>query len=204
MINLNKLLNLFNPMIFNYYWKQYRLIRKLKGRLIISSWRLSFENDVNFHAETDASITLGSKICLRSNTEITACYGSYVLIGDNFFTNRNCTIVSRYGITIGSNCMFGNNVSVYDHDHILPYPDQTLNDNEYQGSSITIGNNVWLGANVFIGKGVVIGDNVIIGAGTVVTKSIPGNSVAYSTRELIVKPRSISNERSPGYAMNLQ
>ena len=89
--------------------------------------------------------------------------------------NKNCNIVCRSEITIGDDCMFGESVSVYDHDHdisVVPF-----RKDRYVSQPVYIGNNVWIGCHAFVGKGVTIGDNVVIGAGSIVTKDIPGNSV---------------------------
>lgn len=185
---LRKMLNLCKPSIFFYYWKQYILVRKLDGRLSLSAWHLSFERGVKIASDGKSRIKLGNHIYLRTGTEIEALYCATISIGDNFSANKNCTIVARYGVTIGNNCMLAGNVSIYDHDHSFAEVGKSFQDQDYIGAPIKIGNNVWIGANVFISKGVNIGDNVIVGAGTFVNSTIPSNSIVYSSTHLIVKP----------------
>ena len=98
-------------------------------------------------------------------------YGTHISVGKNFFANYNCTIIDVAKMTIGDNCQFAPNVSIYTAGHpIHPAVRNTLY--EY-GISVTVGDNVWIGGNSVILPGVHIGSNVVIGAGSVVTKDIP-------------------------------
>ena len=103
-------------------------------------------------------------------------YGTHITIGKNFFANYNCVMIDVAKITIGDNCLFGPNVSLYTAGHPV-YPDTRNSGNEY-GKPISIGDNCWIGGSVSIVAGVRIGNNVVIGAGSVVTKDIPDNVVA--------------------------
>lgn len=98
-------------------------------------------------------------------------YGTHISVGKNFFANYNCTIIDVAKVTIGDNCQFAPNVSIYTAGHpIHPAVRNTLY--EY-GISVTVGDNVWISGNSVILPGVHIGSNVVIGAGSVVTKDIP-------------------------------
>lgn len=98
-------------------------------------------------------------------------YGTHISVGKNFFANYNCTIIDVAKVTIGDNCQFAPNVSIYTAGHpIHPAVRNTLY--EY-GISVTVGDNVWIGGNSVMLPGVHIGSNVVIGAGSVVTKDIP-------------------------------
>ncbi len=98
-------------------------------------------------------------------------YGTHISIGKNFFANYNCTIIDVAKVTIGDNCQFAPNVSIYTAGHPL-HPEIRNTLYEY-GIHVTIGNNVWIGGNSVVLPGVNIGDNCVIGAGSVVTKDIP-------------------------------
>lgn len=103
-------------------------------------------------------------------------YGTHISVGKNFFANYNCTIIDVAKVTIGDNCQFAPNVSIYTAGHpIHPAIRNTLY--EY-GIHVTIGSNVWIGGNSVVLPGVNIGDNCVIGAGSVVTKDIPPWSLA--------------------------
>ncbi len=103
-------------------------------------------------------------------------YGTHIETGKNFFANYNCTIIDVAKVTIGDNCQFAPNVSIYTAGHpIHPVSRNSLY--EY-GISVTIGDNVWIGGNTVILPGVHIGSNTVIGAGSVVSKDIPDWTVA--------------------------
>ena len=98
-------------------------------------------------------------------------YGTHISVGKNFFANYNCTIIDVAKVTIGDNCQFAPNVSIYTAGHpIHPAVRNTLYEYDI---SVTVGDNVWIGGNSVILPGVHIGSNVVIGAGSVVTKDIP-------------------------------
>lgn len=104
-------------------------------------------------------------------------YGYNIEIGENFFSNYNCTILDCAKVKIGDNVMFAPNVSLFTATH--PLETQLRVEGWEYALPISIGNNVWIGGNVVINPGVTIGDNAVIGSGSVVTKSIPANSVAF-------------------------
>lgn len=103
-------------------------------------------------------------------------YGKNIEVGDNFYSNFNCTILDVAKVVIGDNVMFAPNVSIFTAGHPI-HPDSRNSGYEY-GIGVTIGNNVWIGGNVVINPGVTIGDNVVVGSGSVVTKDIPANVIA--------------------------
>lgn len=103
-------------------------------------------------------------------------YGVNIEVGENFYSNYNCTILDVARVTIGKNVMFAPNVSIYTAGHPI-HPDSRNSGYEY-GKPVTIGDNVWLGGNVVVVPGVTIGNNVVVGAGSVVTKDLPDNALA--------------------------
>ena len=103
-------------------------------------------------------------------------YGFHIETGKNFFANYNCTIIDVARVTIGDNCQFTPNVSIYTAGHPV-HPDSRNSLYEY-GIGVSIGDNVWIGGSTVILPGVHIGSNTVIGAGSVVTKDIPDWVVA--------------------------
>lgn len=103
-------------------------------------------------------------------------YGNHIKVGKNFFANYNCTILDVAQVTIGDNCLFAPNVSIYTAGH--PLHSVSRNSAYEYGIAVTIGDNVWLGGNVVVCPGVTIGSNSVIGAGSVVTRDIPEWCVA--------------------------
>jgi acetyltransferase-like isoleucine patch superfamily enzyme len=102
--------------------------------------------------------------------------GGLIQIDEGCFFNNNCSINSMINITIGKNTIFGENVKMYDHDHL--FDDQFgVSKDRFKKAPISIGQNCWIGSNVIILKGVSICDNVLIGAGAIVSKSITTNGI---------------------------
>lgn len=100
-------------------------------------------------------------------------------IGDNSFVSAYTTIYSRFGVTIGKNCLISSSCGISSYNHVQNSLNRVADEpNDYKFSKpVVIGDNVWIGMNSCILPGVTIGDNSIIGSGSVVTKSVPANEV---------------------------
>jgi acetyltransferase-like isoleucine patch superfamily enzyme len=103
-------------------------------------------------------------------------YGYNIEIGENFYSNFNCTILDGAKVTFGDNVFIAPNCGFYTAGH--PLDVEQRNQGLEYAYPITVGNNVWIGAQVAVMPGVTIGDNTVIGAGSVVTKDIPAGVVA--------------------------
>lgn len=145
---------------------------------------ISIHHTVKLYGRSGGTVFLGDRVFADRQSVIVAV-GGKLTIGDHTFINSNCTIVSHERIDIGSDCMFGPNVCVYDHDHKFGFEGVS---NDYNTSEVTIGDNCWIGANTVILRGTHIGDNSVIGAGTVVKGDIPPHSIVYSARKLTISP----------------
>ena len=112
-------------------------------------------------------------------------YGVNTIIGNNFFSNFNFTVLDDGLITIGDNVMIGPNVSLMASSHPLiaseretmEYADGHVGMSEYV-HPINIGSHVWIASGVIVCGGVTIGDGAVIGAGSVVTRDIPAGCFA--------------------------
>ena len=98
-------------------------------------------------------------------------------IGNNAFFNHGCSLNSLNSITVGNGCIFGENVKVYDHNHVFSLENVPYRKSGFSTGRIAIGNDVWVCANVVICKGVTIGDGSVIGAGSVVRADVPANTI---------------------------
>lgn len=137
-------------------------------------------------------IVLG-KISFRRNLSLRVPDSRAVLkIGDGCFFNNDCSVVCRKQITIGSNCLFGEAVKVYDHNHLIE-KNGSVSRGEFDSSSIEIGDGCWIGSGVIILPGVCIGAGSIVGANAVVTKDIPAHSVVVAHQDLRIRPITESN-----------
>ncbi|MFZ2446303.1 MAG: acyltransferase [Syntrophobacteraceae bacterium] len=103
--------------------------------------------------------------------------GAEIRIGNGCASSNNISIIATQLISIGDDCLIGDNVVITDSDaHEI---DPVLRASGPGPSKpVFIGKNVWLGSRVMVMKGVTIGDNSVIGAMSLVNKSIPPNCVA--------------------------
>ncbi|MCE5221804.1 MAG: sugar O-acetyltransferase [Clostridium sp.] len=127
-------------------------------------------------------------------------YGYNISIGENFYTNYNCTILDCAKVTIGDNVLFAPNVSLFTAGHPIHF--EPRNAGIEYAFPITIGDNVWIGGGVIVNPGITIGDNVVIGSGSVVTKDIPSNSIAVGNHCKVI--REIIDEDKKYYFKNFK
>ena len=148
---------------------------KFRNKILFASLMVGFEKHCLIMIKDNGKIQLGYKNYFTRFTNIEV-YGGLIEFGNNVFFNKNCNIVCRQKIKIGNNCLFGPNVSIYDHDHGTLLSQGTFFEQEFYSEEIKIGNNVWIGTGAVILKGVTIEDNVVVGANAVVTKNLEKNS----------------------------
>ena len=118
--------------------------------------------------------------------------GSQISIGDRTEISNNTSIIALDEITIGSDCLIADRVTIYDADFHELEPESRLpgtvrTESDGDVKPTVIGNNVWIGSCALILKGVTIGDGSVIGAGSVVTKDIPSNVLAVGSPAKVVK-----------------
>tara|TARA_B110001469_G_scaffold122004_1_gene132084 strand:- start:341 stop:985 length:645 start_codon:yes stop_codon:yes gene_type:complete len=121
--------------------------------------------------------------------------GSTITIAARTVINNNVSLIANNSITIGTDCLIGEFVSVYDCDFHEITPEKRSSDSAGNIAEVAIGNNVWLGSRAIILKGVTIGENSVIAAGSVVTKSIPPNVVAGGNPATVIKENTARCER---------
>ncbi len=146
-------------------------IKKLGYRLIFGK-RLSLGKGVTFRK--------GFTLCIEG--------GRGVKIGKNCFFNNGCSINALERVEIGNNCVFGENVKIYDHNHIFRDESKPIGEQGYTKKSVKIGSNCWLGSGVVVLKGVTIGNHCVIGANCLIYKDVPDNTVVKNKNELIFEP----------------
>lgn len=115
------------------------------------------------------------------------CKGGNIEMGENIFLNKFCRIVSYKNIRIGNDCIFGPNVSIYDHNHNYTNKEKAIRNQGFKIDEVKIGNNVWVGANVVITAGAKIGNNVVIGANSVAKGTLDSDAVYCGNPAIFVK-----------------
>lgn len=123
----------------------------------------------------EGRIALGPGTTVREGTELKVdgalTIGARTLIG-----SWNVLSVLDQ-VSIGSDCLLAERVSIRDHDHRHDDPNLPVSAQGYLVAPVTLGDNVWIGANVVIMKGVELGDGCIVGANAVVTRSFGPRTV---------------------------
>ncbi|OHT13929.1 transferase [Tritrichomonas foetus] len=112
-------------------------------------------------------------------------YGTNTTFGENCYMNYGCTILDVNKVTIGDNCLFAPNVSIFTATHPTDVRER-LAMAEY-GLPIKIGNNCWIGGGAIICPGVTLGDNVVVAAGAVVNKDVPSDCIVAGNPARIIK-----------------
>ena len=137
-----------------------------------------------YHLIYKGKLQTGEKAYARKGFTILIEGDGIVKIGDKCFFNNFCSINSLKSIEIGDNTVFGENVHIYDHNHIYQDADTPINEQGFTYGDVKIGSNCWIGSNVVILKGVTIGDHCVIGAGCVVYKDVPAGKVLVNRQEM--------------------
>lgn len=122
-------------------------------------------------------IKFGKKVTFRKGFSLMIAKGAYVKIGDGCFFNNFCAINAVENIEIGANCLFGENVKLYDHNHIFSEKGKNIKEQGFKHGRIVIEDNCWICTNVVILKDVTIGKNSVVGAGVVLKRSVDRDSL---------------------------
>ena len=128
------------------------------------------------------SISRNSRITFQGESEIS--HGSVirtiddgvVILGKNFFCNKNCELVCRENIYIGDDVLLGWNVSIRDSDggshKIIKDGIEKVNK-----KGIRIDSHVWICSHSHIMKGVTVMRNSVVAYNSCVTRTIDKENV---------------------------
>ncbi len=159
--------------IYNYFYVLFTKIfyfRRLKinGKIKSKSF-LKFEIAKNsfLHIKGDLELQKDVLIAVRKN--------AYLTIGKNCFFNRGCSIVSRERIIIGDNCLFGEDVKIYDNNHKVA--NEEISRNEYITERVVIEDDCWIANSVNILKGSYIPSKSVIGSMSLVNKKLDKSGI---------------------------
>lgn len=168
-----------------------RTIRiRLKRYMNITSEGLeNIHGQTQIYGREKGTVHLGQRVSTCRGCSLVSV-GGRLIIGPYTSFSENCEVVCHERIEIGSHCMFGPNVCIYDHDH--RFNTEGIQKG-FKTGAIIIESNCWIGANVVILRGTHIGEGCVVGAGTVVKGDIPAHSLVTASRELVI--RSIERRR---------
>lgn len=175
----NRVISILKICIYKIIYNKQLQVNNLLKSYILENSKIVIENKGILIFKT-------APLC-RENVKFNV--SGFLKIGKNTFINKDSSINVRGKIEIGDNCLLGENVKIYDHDHIFYLDDRIIENKKFTIEDIKIGNNVWIGSNVTILKGVSIGDNCVIAASSVITKDIEKNKIVYSKQNLVKKGR---------------
>lgn len=123
------------------------------------------------------SLVIPASVTFRTGFEIYISKNGKILIGENVFFNNYCSITAMGKIEIGDDCIFGEGVKIYDHNHVFKKIPEIISTQGFKVGKVSIGKNCWIGSNVVLLKGSTIGDNCVVSAGCVIDSFIPSNSI---------------------------
>lgn len=160
-----------------------QLVSQLKHRLLSAKWRqrgavvgsgLKIYGAIPW-VELSGPLSIGEGCTFRSGvlrSHLHVREGGEIRIGADSFINGGVEIQSQVSVTIGKNCLIGDDVVIQD---------TSFHEVDEGGSPkiapISIGDNVWIARRAIILPGVTIGDHAVVGAGSIVTKDVPAKTV---------------------------
>lgn len=143
-----------------------KIIEILKIRIKVLYWKIKYGK----------RIKIGKKIKFRKGFKIEIGKDGLLEIGNYNFFNNYCSINCLSKIKIGDKNLFGENVKMYDHNHIFNNK-QIDKSKKFSTKNIKIGSNNWIGSNVCILKNGNIGNDNVISANSVINFNVENNKV---------------------------
>lgn len=162
----------------------YQLFKSNSQSSISNDFKLGVNN--YYDISPKAIISISENVFINESNYLTIKKNAKFSVGKDTYITR-ATISCLGSITIGENCILGEGMKLFDHNHQYQKSPFSVSKTEFDIGDITIGNNVWTGANVIVLKGVTIGDNCVIGAGCVIYKDVPANSIIVNQQDHKIK-----------------
>ena len=123
-------------------------------------------------------IKFGKKVKFRKGFRVIIVgKNARLVIGDRCFFNTYCSIACLGKITIGSNNSFGENVTIYDHNHV--FNKKEMNQKEIKIGEVEIGNDNWICTKANICANSKVGNRCVISALTNYSNKVREDFVLY-------------------------
>lgn len=126
--------------------------------------------------------------CVLDRDMTIECRGR-LTIGDDTIFGHHCTIAVHELVTIGTDCLIAEMVSIRDHDHGFTRLDVPMRQQGARTRPVRIGDDVWIGAKATVVSGVTIGDHAIVAAGAVVTSDVPAGAIVGGVPARVIRQR---------------
>lgn len=127
-------------------------------------------------------IKFGKRVTFRKGFSLMIDKDAEVIIKEGCFFNNYCSINAMKKVEIGKNCIFGENVKIYDHNHIFKYKDKLIKQQGLKTGDVSIEDNCWIGSNTVILKNTKIGTNSVIAAGEKINFTVDNNTIVKNNR----------------------
>src|SRR6266487_1123453 len=166
----------------------------------IRTGRMTLISDhVEINALSKKGIVMGDNVSIHRQTIIECTgvireLGEGLTIGNNVGIAQNCFIQVRGFVSIGSNVMFGPNVSIFSENHGFERTDVPMIKQTTVRKGVVIEDDVWLGTQSVILDGVTIGKGSIVAAGAIVNVNVPPYSIVAGVPAKIIKSRIITSD----------
>ena len=121
-------------------------------------------------------LRFGAACRLGRGAEFDTSASGTIDIGECVRINTGTVIVANSHVTIGSETLIGEYVSIRDANHGTQ-AGVAMRTQPQDVEGIVIGRDVWVGRGCCILKGVRIGDGAVIGANSVVTSDVPAGTI---------------------------
>ena len=162
------------------------VVRALHPRVSFGP-RCDVRSGAHFTVATGAEVRFGAGCVLDYGFNLESA--GRLVVGDRTVFGHHCTVAADAEVVIGRDCLFGEMVSIRDHDHAFDGSDTPILDQGRATAPVRIGDDVWVGAKASITRGVTIGSGSVIGAHAVVTHDLPAGCVAVGVPARVVRMR---------------
>lgn len=122
-------------------------------------------------------LAIGKGVTARRALNISIEKGASIKIGNHTFFNNYCSINAMSSVEIGDDCLFGEGVRIYDHDHRFRELGVPISRQGFKSVPIKIGDRCWLGSDVVVLKGTVLPNDCVVAAGVVLKGVYPAASI---------------------------
>lgn len=133
------------------------------------------------------SFKISNTVFVRKSFSVNVDKDAKIIIGNDVFFNNCCSLNAKNSITIGNDCLFGENVKIYDHNHIYINKEIPIREQGFKSREVVIGNNCWIASNVIILPGTIIGDHCVIGANCIVHGVIKDDTLMMNNGNMVIK-----------------
>lgn len=121
-------------------------------------------------------IHIGDAVRIGNHVTVEAPIGAIVAIGSGTCLTRYAVLSAVQAVSVGSNCLVAEFVSIRDHDHGMALGIPMIRQPVYS-EPITIGDDVWVGRGVAVLRGTRIGNGAVLAANAVVKGRVEENAI---------------------------